>query len=178
MSRIGKQPIKIPTGVKAIVAQDQVSIEGPKGKLQYRLNPNISVQQDGAKIIVTMVGKSDQARADYGSARAHLNNMILGVSQGWKRSLELNGVGFNAKVQGANLVLAVGFSHEVVMPIPTGIKCMVTKTQVDMESSDRELLGTFASKVRKVQPPEPYLGKGIKYLEEKIRRKAGKTAKK
>jgi large subunit ribosomal protein L6 len=104
--------------------------------------------------------------------------MVKGVSAGWKKSLELHGVGYTAKLQGKNLVLAVGFSHDVTMLIPDAIKCTVTKNVIDLESNDRELLGTFAAKIRDVQPPEPYLGKGIKYSDETIRRKAGKTGKK
>jgi len=100
------------------------------------------------------------------------------VSKGWKKSLEFNGVGFNAKVQGQKIVLAVGFSHDVTLDIPAGIKCAVQKNILDLESADREVLGTFAAKIRDVQPPEPYLGKGIKYVDERIRRKAGKTGKK
>jgi large subunit ribosomal protein L6 len=104
--------------------------------------------------------------------------MVKGVSAGWKKTLELNGVGFNAKLQGQKLVLAVGFSHDVTMDVPSAIKCNVQKNSIEMESADREILGTFAAKVRDVQPPEPYLGKGIKYSDEKVRRKAGKTGKK
>jgi large subunit ribosomal protein L6 len=104
--------------------------------------------------------------------------MVQGVSKGWKKNLELNGVGFVAKLQGPHLVLAVGFSHDVTMEVPSAIKCTVTKNTIDLESCDKELVGTFAAKVRQVQPPEPYLGKGIKYANETIRRKAGKTGKK
>jgi large subunit ribosomal protein L6 len=125
-----------------------------------------------------MTGSDLQARADYGTARATINNMVLGVSTGWKKTLELNGVGYAAKLQGQKLVLSVGFSHDVTMDVPTSIKCIVAKNSIDMESADREALGTFAAKVRQVQPPEPYLGKGIKYSDEKVRRKAGKTGKK
>jgi len=104
--------------------------------------------------------------------------MVLGVTQGWKRSLEMVGVGFNAQLKGKDLVLAVGFSHDVTFEVPTEIKCAVTKTTIDLESADKELLGTFAARIRRVQPPEPYLGKGIKYSNEVVRRKAGKTGKK
>jgi large subunit ribosomal protein L6 len=104
--------------------------------------------------------------------------MVKGVSTGWKKVLELNGVGYTAKLQGKNLVLAVGFSHDVVMPIPDVIKCNIVKNTIELESADKEVLGTFAAKARDVQPPEPYLGKGIKYSDEKVRRKAGKTGKK
>jgi large subunit ribosomal protein L6 len=104
--------------------------------------------------------------------------MVKGVSAGWKKVLELNGVGYTAKLQGNNIVLAVGFSHDVTMEVPAGVKATVTKNQIELESADREVLGTFAAKIRDTQPPEPYLGKGIKYSDEIVRRKAGKTGKK
>jgi large subunit ribosomal protein L6 len=178
MSRIGKLPVALPQGVKAAVAGAVVSVEGPKGKLSFSVRPGVRVEVTDGKFVVSMVGSDAQAKADYGTTRATLNNMVKGVSAGWKKTLELHGVGYTAKVQGKNLVLAVGFSHDVVMPIPDPIKCTVNKNIVDLESNDRELLGTFAAKVRDVQPPEPYLGKGIKYSDEKVRRKAGKTGKK
>jgi len=178
MSRIGKLPVALPSGVKGGVAGGVVSVEGPKGKLSYTIRPGIGVELVDGKFVVSITGTDLQARADYGTARATINNMVQGVSKGWKKVLELNGVGFNAKVQGQKIVLAVGFSHDVVLDIPTAVKCTVQKNTVELESADREVLGTFAAKVRDVQPPEPYLGKGIKYAEEKIRRKAGKTGKK
>lgn len=178
MSRIGKQPVAIPTGVKAAVSEGMVNIEGPKGKLQYRLGRGVQVAVQDGKLVVTVTAADPQSKANYGSARAHINNMVQGVSKGWKRSLELNGVGYNAKIQGQALTLAVGFSHEVKMDLPNEVKCTVTKNIIDLESADRELVGTVAARIRKVQPPEPYLGKGIKFVEERIRRKAGKTGKK
>lgn len=178
MSRIGKLPVAIPSGVKGAVAAGVVSVEGPKGKLAFTVRPGVAVEVVDGKFIVSMVGSDLQAKADYGTARATINNMVQGVSKGWKKVLELNGVGFNAKLQGQKLVLSVGFSHDVVMDIPVAVKCVVAKNSIEMESADREALGTFAAKVRQVQPPEPYLGKGIKYSDEKIRRKAGKTGKK
>lgn len=178
MSRIGKLPVAIPSGVKGAVAAGVVSVEGPKGKLSFTVRPGVAVEIVDGKFIVSMVGSDLQAKADYGTARATINNMVEGVSKGWKKTLELNGVGFNAKLQGQKLVLSVGFSHDVVMDIPAAVKCVVAKNSIEMESADREALGTFAAKVRQVQPPEPYLGKGIKYSDEKIRRKAGKTGKK
>jgi large subunit ribosomal protein L6 len=178
MSRIGKLPVAVPQGVKAAVAGAVVSVEGPRGKMSFSVRPGVKVEFADGKIVVSVVGSDAQAKADYGTTRATLNNMVKGVSAGWKKSLELHGVGYTAKVQGKNLVLAVGFSHDVVMLIPGDIKCAVNKNVIDLESNDRELLGTFAAKVRDVQPPEPYLGKGIKYSDEKVRRKAGKTGKK
>jgi large subunit ribosomal protein L6 len=178
MSRIGKLPVALPSGVKGAVAGGVVSVEGPKGKLSYTIRPGIAVELSDGKFVVSMTGSDLQAKADYGTARATINNMVKGVSTGWKKTLELNGVGFVAKLQGQKLVLSVGFSHDVAMDVPSAIKCNVQKSSIEMESADREILGTFAAKVRDVQPPEPYLGKGIKYSDEKIRRKAGKTGKK
>ncbi|MFO0417510.1 MAG: 50S ribosomal protein L6 [Pseudomonadota bacterium] len=178
MSRIGKLPVALPQGVKAGIAGSVVSVEGPKGKLSFSIRSGVKVEVVDGKVVVSMVGSDAQSKANYGTVRATINNMVKGVSTGWKKTLELHGVGYTAKVQGKNLVLAVGFSHDVVMPIPDAVKCNVTKNVIDLESNDRELLGTFAAKVRDVQPPEPYLGKGIKYSDEKVRRKAGKTGKK
>jgi large subunit ribosomal protein L6 len=178
MSRIGKLPVAVPQGVKGAVAGGVVSVEGPKGKLKFSIRPGVKVELVDGSFVVSLVGADSQAKADYGTARATINNMVKGVSAGWKKILELHGVGYTAKLQGKNLVLAVGFSHDVTMEIPDVIKCTVTKNQVELESCDREVLGMFAAKVRDVQPPEPYLGKGIKYSDEKIRRKAGKTGKK
>ncbi len=178
MSRIGKAAITLPQGVKVAISGARVNVEGPRGKLHYDASRDLKVVLNGSVVSVELVKDTPESRAVWGSTRAHLNNMVLGVSTGWKRTLELNGVGYVAKVQGPKLVLAVGFSHDVEMVIPTSIKCVVTKNQLDMESVDREELGTFAAKIRKVQPPEPYLGKGIKYSDEVIRRKAGKTGKK
>ena len=178
MSRIGKQPISLPQGVKASVKPEAVLIEGPMGKLEYKPTRSVKVSMADGKLLVEKVRNDRQAAADYGTTRARLNNMVTGVSKGWKRALELNGVGYVAKMNGATLTLAVGFSHEVNFEIPKLIKCNVSKNLVEMESCDRELLGTFAGAIRKVQPAEPYLGKGIKYPEETIRRKAGKAGKK
>lgn len=178
MSRIGKLPVAIPQGVKAAVAGQLVSVEGPKGKLSFSVRPGVKVEVADSNFVVSMTGNDAQSKADYGTTRATINNMVQGVSKGWKRLLELNGVGFAAKLQGKNLVLSVGFSHEVSIELPNEIKANVQKNSVELESADRELVGTYAAKIRQVQPPEPYLGKGIKYAEEKIRRKAGKTGKK
>ncbi len=178
MSRIGKLPVAIPAGVKGSVASGSVAVEGPKGKLTFVVRSGVNVEVIDGKFICSITGSDIQSRANFGTTRATINNMVLGVSAGWKKSLELNGVGFVAKLQGKNLVLAVGFSHDVVMEVPGDIKCVVTKNLIDLESCDKELVGMFAAKIRQVQPPEPYLGKGIKYSDEVVRRKAGKTGKK
>jgi large subunit ribosomal protein L6 len=178
MSRIGKQPVVVPAGVKAAVNNGIVHVEGPKGKLNFTPAQDVQVAVQDGKLVVSIVGTDNQTRANFGTARARINNMVLGVTKGWKRSLELFGVGYNAKIQGQALTLAVGFSHEVKMDLPKEVKCTVVKNTIELESADRELVGTIAARIRKVQPPEPYLGKGIKFSEEKVRRKAGKTGKK
>jgi large subunit ribosomal protein L6 len=178
MSRIGKLPVALPQGVKGAVSGAVVSVEGPKGKLSFSVTRGVAVAVVDGKFVVSLSGSDAQAKANYGTVRATINNMVKGVSTGWKRTLELNGVGFTAKIQGKSLVLAVGFSHDVTLDIPEGVKATVNKNIIDLECTDREVVGTFAAKIRAVQPPEPYLGKGIKYSEEKIRRKAGKTGKK
>ena len=177
MSRIGKLPVSVPSGVKVAVNGREVLIEGPLGRLQYGCAPGIGVSVEGGKIIVTPTGQDKQSRANFGPTRAILNNMVLGVSKGWKRSLEINGVGYSAKVEGKDLVLTVGYSHDVRVLIPESVVCKLEKNSIQLESPDRALLGDLAARIRKVQPPEPYLGKGIKYTEETIKRKAGKTAK-
>jgi large subunit ribosomal protein L6 len=179
MSRVGKMPVTLPSDVKASIQGSSVNVEGKLGKLSFEMGRGVAAKVDGGAIHFSVGNIADgQQRANFGTARATVNNMVIGVSKGWKKKLELNGVGFTAAVQGDKLKLAVGFSHDVLMPIPATLKIVVTKNIIDLESIDKELLGTFSSNVRKVQPPEPYLGKGIKYSDEVIRRKAGKTGKK
>lgn len=178
MSRIGKQPVVIPQGVTCSIQNGVVNVQGPKGKLSFTPNPGVVVKSEGGKIVLTADVSNRQMKANFGTSRAIINNMVKGVTTGYKRTLELNGVGYTAKVTGPNLVLTIGFSHEVKIAIPKEIKCVMNKNLIEMESADRELIGRLASTIRKVRPPEPYLGKGIKYVEETIRRKAGKTAKK
>jgi large subunit ribosomal protein L6 len=178
MSRIGKLPVAVPTGVKASVGNGIVNVEGPKGKLTFAIRSGVEVALVDGKFVFTMVGSDMQSKANYGTTRAVVNNMVNGVSKGWKRILELHGVGYTAKLAGSTLTLAVGFSHDVVFEIPNTITAVVSKNLIQLESADREAVGTLAAKIRQVQPPEPYLGKGIKYQEEKVRRKAGKTGKK
>ena len=179
MSRVGKMPIALPSDVKTSVQGNVINVEGKLGKLKHEMPRGVAAKVEGSQVLFSVENLNDpQQRASFGTTRAIVNNMVAGVSKGWKRSLELNGVGFTATVQGEKLKLTVGFSHDVIMQIPKTIKAVVNKNVIDLESVDKELLGTFCSKVRKVQPPEPYLGKGIKYSDEVIRRKAGKTGKK
>jgi len=181
MSRIGKQPVTVPSGVQASISGRTVSIQGPKGKLSFEAGRGVSISQSGNVIQVALEKKDSsdkQEKANFGTARAQINNMVTGVTQGFKRSLEMNGVGFTAKLGGNVLTLSVGYSHDVKIMLPKEIKCVVNRNTIELECCDREMIGTLAAKIRKVCPPEPYLGKGIKYSEEKIRRKAGKTGKK
>lgn len=178
MSRVGKLPIAIPQGVKARVESGKVFVEGAKGKLEFALGAGVEAKVEGDKITFTADPSNAQSNANWGTARATVNNMVEGVTKGWKRALDMNGVGFSAKLQGTDLILSVGFSHDVTVKIPAIVKCTVGKTNIELESADREVVGMLASKIRKVQPPEPYLGKGIKYSDEVIRRKAGKAGKK
>ena len=179
MSRIGKMPVDLPSGVKASVANGNVNVEGPLGKLEFKTGTGVEANVVGGQLVVSCANESDkQSKANYGTARAVINNMVLGVSKGWTRALELNGVGFVAKVAGQKLTLTVGYSHDVVLSIPSVVQASVEKNRIDLKSCDRAILGNFAATIRKVNPPEPYLGKGIKYAEEVIRRKAGKTGKK
>lgn len=178
MSRIGKQPVPVPSGVQVSVQEGSVSVKGPKGALQLAIGSGVAVAQEGPELIVTRTGSDKQAQANYGTTRAHLKNMVIGVTEGWKRSLELSGVGFTAKLEGNVLSLAVGYSHEVKVIVPKEIKCAVGRTNIDLEGCSKDLVNQLASRIRKVRPPEPYLGKGIKYSTETIRRKAGKTGKK
>ncbi len=180
MSRVGKKPVELPKGVQASISGNVVSIQGPKGKLQYTLGRGVSAKIEGTSISLSVSDTNDsQVKANWGSARANVLNMVQGVNQIFTKTLELQGVGYNASVQKNALKLVVGLSHEVLMPIPTGIACKVDKqTTVILEASDKQLLGNFAANVRKIRPPEPYLGKGIRIVGQYVRRKAGKAGKK
>ncbi len=180
MSRVGKKPVELPKGVQASVAGNVISIQGPKGKLQYTLGRGVTAKVEGSNITFTASDTNDsQVKANWGSARANILNMVSGVNQVFTKTLELQGVGYNAAVQKNALKLVVGLSHEVLMPIPQGIAAKVDKqTTVILESSDKQLLGNFAANVRKIRPPEPYLGKGIRIVGQYVRRKAGKAGKK
>ena len=176
MSRIGKQPIVLPEGVGAALEGSVVIITGPLGELSYTVHPDISVEISGGQIICSIARKSKQARALWGTTRARLNNMVVGVSLGWRKELELHGVGFRAKLIGLDLELSVGYSHLVVVPAPKGIRFTVDKESVTIEGSDNVLVGQVAANVRAVRKPEPYKGKGIRYRGEVVRRKVGKVA--
>jgi large subunit ribosomal protein L6 len=176
MSRIGKQPILIPAKVKVEVKGQKVHVEGPKGKLDWELPKRTSLKVEGDKIVVARDGEDAQARALHGLSRALLNNMVKGVSEGYVKKLEIQGVGFKAAVTGKVVNLALGFSHPINYDIPDQIKVTVEEnTKVTIEGPDKMLVGKVASELRAYYPPEPYKGKGVRYAGEHVQRKEGKT---
>ena len=177
MSRIGKKVIPLPQGVKVAVGTPVVKVSGPKGNLTQTLNRNVSLTVEKDKIIVHAPEGEKGGKALHGLTRTLIANMVKGVSQGFERVLEINGVGYRAELQGNALSFSLGFSHPVRFPLPEGIKAEVERqVRITLKGSDRNLLGMTAAKIRNLRPPEPYGGKGIKYAEEVIHRKAGKTA--
>lgn len=176
MSRIGKAPIAIPAKVKVVVNGSRVSAEGPKGKLELALPRLTTASVASGQVQVARAAETAEARAMHGLARALVNNMVQGVTEGFVKKLEIQGVGFKAAVQGKVVNLALGFSHPILYPIPDGIKVTVEEnTKVTVEGADKELVGRVASELRGYYPPEPYKGKGVRYVGEKVVRKEGKT---
>lgn len=177
MSRIGKQPVKILQGVKVQSRDGKVFFEGPKGKLERALPGGVSVKVDGDHIVVSKDAQVEGSGAMFGLARTLLNNCVHGVHTGFSKTLEINGVGYRAAVQGTALNLTLGFSHPVVFQLPQGITAKVdANTKVTVSGADKELVGIVAAKIRDLKPVEPYQGKGIRYAGEYVRRKAGKAA--
>ena len=176
MSRIGKQPVAIPAAVKVAVQGQKVSMEGPKGKLNFDLPKRTTAKVDGGNIVVSRKGEDAEARALHGLSRAILNNMVKGVSDGFVKKLEIQGVGFKAAVQGKAITLNLGYSHPINYPIPDQIKVTVEEnTKLTIEGPDRQVVGLVASELRAFYPPEPYKGKGVRYSDERVIRKEGKT---
>lgn len=178
MSRIGKKDIDIPAKVKVNFekASGRVQVEGPKGKLEWTLPKAIKAELDGAKLHFVRESESRSAKALHGLSRALVANMVLGVNEGFVKDLEIHGVGFKAAVQGDKLNLSLGFSHPILFAIPAGIKITVTdNTKVKIEGIDKQVVGQVAADIRAYYPPEPYKGKGVRYVGEQIRRKEGKT---
>lgn len=176
MSRIGKQPILIPAKVKVNVSGRKVSVEGPKGKLDLELHRRTSLKVDGDKIVVSRDSDQAESKAMHGLSRALVNNMVKGVSEGFTKRLEIQGVGFKAAVQGKNVNLSLGYSHPLLYPIPDQIKITVEEnTKVIIEGPDKQVVGKVAAEIRSFYPPEPYKGKGVRYSDEKVIRKEGKT---
>src|SRR5688572_21309001 len=176
MSRIGKQPITIPAKVKVEVKGQKVHVEGPKGKLDWELPSRTTLKIDGTTALVSRQGEDAQTRALHGLSRALVNNMVKGVSDGFIKKLEINGVGFKAAVAGKTITMSLGYSHPINYTIPDQIKVVVEEnTKITIEGPDKQLVGKVASELRSYYPPEPYKGKGVKYSDEKIIRKEGKT---
>jgi large subunit ribosomal protein L6 len=176
MSRIGKLPIAIPPKVKVEVKGQQVFVEGPKGKLNWELPRRTSVKVENAKVIISRQGDDAETKALHGLSRALLNNMVRGVTEGFVKKLEIQGVGFKAAVQGKEVNMVLGFSHPIVYPIPDQIKVTVEEnTKLTIEGPDRQVVGQVAAELRSFYPPEPYKGKGVRYSDERVIRKEGKT---
>ncbi|MFZ2189942.1 MAG: 50S ribosomal protein L6 [Candidatus Magasanikiibacteriota bacterium] len=177
MSRIGKRTIQIPAGVTVDLKTDEILVKGPKGTLTRKLNDKVSVKIEDNVISVSVKNEDEKSeRSLWGTFSSHIQNMVTGVTTGFKKQLEINGVGYKVAMQGKDLKLEVGYSHSVVYKIPETVTAGVEKNLITLESSNKELLGNVAAEIRKIRKPEPYKGKGIKYLEEVIRRKEGKTA--
>ncbi len=178
MSRIGSLPIQLPSGVSVEAKGREVTVKGPKGSLGLSLRPEIDLSVDDGTVTLAPNGSGGarQSRAFHGMTRALLNNMVLGVTNGFSKTLEIVGVGWNAQAQGKQLTLNIGFCHPVVFQLPEGVECETPKpTTIIVRGADKQAVGQFAANVRKVRPPEPYKGKGIRYEGEFVRRKAGKT---
>jgi large subunit ribosomal protein L6 len=177
MSRIGKLPVQLDKGVKATVTGREVRLEGPKGKLEMEMPVGFEVEINDSLLTVKRPSEAGQDRALHGLTRKLLANMAQGVGKGFTRNLEINGVGYRAEVRGNALYMTLGYSHPILYQLPQGITAKVERqVLVTLEGADRQLLGMVAAQLRELRPPEPYKGKGIKYAEEKIRRKAGKAA--
>ena len=175
MSRIGRKTVTVPSGVTAGVEGQTVKIKGPKGALQVVLPDDVAVKLEGGQIKVDPRSETKRARAQWGTSRTLINNLIAGVTKGFEQRLEINGVGYRAAVQGKNLQLALGYSHDVIYPIPEGITIATPRpVEIVISGSDRQKVGQVAAEIRDFRPPEPYKGKGVKYADERIFRKEGK----
>ena len=177
MSRIGRAPITVPAGVEIKVEDNNVvTVKGPKGTLTQQFNPNMTIAQEGAELKVTRPNDAKENRALHGLTRTLLHNMVVGVTEGFKKELDVNGVGYRVAMEGSKLVMNLGFSHQVIVEEVEGIKIEApTPNKIIISGCDKQQVGQFAAEVREKRPPEPYKGKGIKYTDEVIRRKAGKT---
>ncbi len=176
MSRIGKQPVAIPAKVKVEVKGQKVLVEGPKGKLNWELPRRTGAKVENGNILISRQGEDAQAKALHGLSRSLVNNMVKGVSEGFVKKLEIQGVGFKAAVQGKNVSLSLGYSHPLNYPIPDQVKVTVEEnTKLTIEGPDKQVIGQVAAEIRAYYPPEPYKGKGVRYVGEKVERKEGKT---
>ena len=179
MSRIGKMPIAIPAGVTIDIAENNtITVKGPKGTLTRVLSPEMEIKVEGAEVVVNRPNDLKRSKSLHGLTRTLINNMVVGVTQGYEKALEINGVGYRAAKEGKKLVLNLGYTHPVNMTDPDGIESTVDNNRIVVKGIDKEKVGQYAAEIRDKRRPEPYKGKGIKYVDEVIRRKAGKTGKK
>ncbi len=177
MSRIGKKHIKLPAGTSVTIGKAEVAVKGPKGQLTSPLMPKISVRQEGETLILDRADEEKQTRAYHGLCRSLLNNAVVGVSDGFKKQLEIQGIGYRAAVKGTAVELQLGYSHPIVYPIPEEISISVEKnTLITVEGIDKQQVGQVAAEIRAMRPPEPYKGKGVRYVGEYVRRRVGKAA--
>ncbi len=177
MSRLGKLPIELPKEVQARLEDDFIIVKGPKGELKEKINPNVKVDVSDNKILVSVLNEnSKKDRSLWGLYRSIINNLVLGVFKGFEKKMEINGVGYKASVSGRKFILNVGYSHPVEFPFPEGIDGKVDGNIIIVSGFDKKLVGETAAKIRRTKEPEPYKGKGIKYIDEIIRRKEGKVA--
>lgn len=176
MSRVGKKPIVVPQGVEIQFDGETLTVKGPKGELRHPIHRRVKVQIDDSQISLSISDDSKKSRSLFGLFRTLIGNMVVGVTEGFRKTLEISGVGYRVELSGNHLVLSLGYSNPITYDIPKGIDAQLDqRNKVILSGIDKELLGTTAAKIRSLRPPEPYKGKGVKYLEERIRRKAGKT---
>lgn len=178
MSRIGRQPIEIPAGVNVELNGDSIKATGPKGTLEVKILPGLKVEMNENILNVNKSLDNDETQRTFGLQRTLINNIVVGVSQGYERRLEINGVGYRANVAGQSVNLSLGYSHQIEFKLPQGVEAKVEKNLIILNGADKQLVGQVAANIRGLRKPEPYKGKGIKYVEERIRRKAGKAASK
>ncbi len=176
MSRVGKKIIDIPSGVEVKVSGRKVTAKGPKGELSYEMLQGIELDVDGAGALVRQTGTDKNARAFHGLTRALINNLVVGVSDGFSKTLEINGTGYRAAVQGQKLTLNLGYSHPIDYELPKGISAAIDGNRVTISGIDKAVVGQVSAEIRRFRPPEPYKGKGVRYVDEYVRRKAGKSA--
>jgi large subunit ribosomal protein L6 len=177
MSRVGKLPVGIPNGVTITIDPDTITVTGPKGTLTQFTMPDITVKQEGDQVIVTRANDEPKVRAKHGLMRALINNMVVGVSTGFSKQLEINGVGFRVALAGSDLKMNLGFSHEVIYHLPQGVTAIVEQNKISVSGISKQQVGQAAAEIRALKKPEPYKGKGIKYADERIIRKSGKSGK-
>lgn len=177
MSRVGKSPITVPSGVSVTIAEDAITVSGSKGTLSQFTMPDITVTQEGEQLIVTRANDEPKVRAKHGLMRALVNNMVIGVNKGFEKKLEIQGVGYRVALQGTDLKLNLGFSHDVIYKIPAGITATVEQNIITISGISRQQVGQVAAEIRALKKPEPYKGKGIRYVGERVLRKSGKSGK-